>query len=56
VALDQAALTEILHGRRLRAEPLAPGTLALGVTEDGEVAALLRAVADGWQPDRVLMR
>lgn len=56
VPLDQAALTEISHGRRVRSAPLEPGTLALGVTEDGEVAALLRAVADGWQPDRVLLR
>lgn len=55
VPLDQAALTEILHGRRVKSAPREPGTLALGVTADGEVAALLRAVADGWQPDRVLI-
>ncbi|HYO88073.1 MAG TPA: tRNA pseudouridine(55) synthase TruB [Candidatus Limnocylindrales bacterium] len=55
VALDAAALNDVLHGRRVQAAPLPPGTLALGVTETGDVAALLRAVADGWQPERVLV-
>jgi tRNA pseudouridine55 synthase len=55
VSLDAAALNDVLHGRRVQAEPLPLGTLALGVTVTGDVAALLRAVADGWQPERVLV-
>ncbi len=54
VVLDEAALADVLHGRRVHSAPLQVGTLALGMSENGEVVALLRAVPDGWQPDRVL--
>ena len=55
VQLDAAQLADIRMGRRLAADPPpAPETLALAIAPNGEVAALLRAVADGWQPDKVL--
>ncbi|MFN8378750.1 MAG: tRNA pseudouridine(55) synthase TruB [Anaerolineae bacterium] len=53
--LDAAQLSDIRMGRRLSSSTLpAPETLVLGITPSGEVAALLRATADGWQPDRVV--
>lgn len=54
--LDEGTLADVRMGRvlttSLRPEP---GTLALGIAPDGEVAALLRATPAGWQPDRVLI-
>lgn len=55
VLVDEAGLADLRMGRRLPADPLpAPGAQALAIAPDGEVAALLTAAAEGWQPDRVL--
>ncbi len=55
VALDDAGLDALRHGRRVRSDGVPQaGALALAVNAHGEVVALLRAVDGGWQPDRVL--
>lgn len=55
IELDAAQLAGIRMGRRvLTNSPPESAALALAIAPSGEVAALLRAAADGWQPDRVL--
>lgn len=55
VSLTDAMLADLRMGRRISDGDFSePGALALGIAPNGDVAALLRATPDGWQPARVL--
>ncbi len=52
VELDADQVEKVRHGHRIKAEPEAEGW-ARGVTEQGDLVALLEAVAGEWQPRKV---
>jgi tRNA pseudouridine55 synthase len=54
LTLQPADHDAVAHGRAaLGAETAAPGTLALAYTESGELIAIVRAVGELWQPEKV---